>query len=110
MPDYRAESSTEPKLQAWLFSDDKGEAELDPLEPRRDGWRLIVEYADPSIASEPVRSTWMVTLLEAIQQMDHYWPEAPAWKRLDTGAAVDLNGMIGHKWEKLGPANSSSGL
>jgi hypothetical protein len=87
MPDYRAETSDEPKLQAWLH----------PEEP---GWRLVVEYVDSSIRYEPVRSTWMETLIEALEQMDYYWPEVPIWRRLDTGEVVDLQGTVGHSWEK----------
>jgi hypothetical protein len=82
MPDYRAETSDEPKLQAWLH----------PEEP---GWRLVVEHVDPSIHYEPVRSTWMETLIEALEQMDIYWPEPPVWRCVDTGDTVDLGSLTG---------------
>ena len=100
MPDYKAISSREPKLQAWLYSEDEAEAELDPLEPRKGGWRLIVEHVDPTISNEPVRSTWMESLVEALDQMDYYFPEAPVWKRLDTEAVVDLDQLVGRSWVK----------
>ncbi len=87
MVDYKAESSDEPKLQAWLLREEPG-------------WRLIIEYVDPSICYEPVRSTWMETLVEALGQMNLYWPEVPIWRRLDNGEAVDLHGIVGHPWEK----------
>ena len=87
MTDYKAETASEPKLQAWLH----------PEEP---GWRLVVEYVDPAIRHEPVRSTWMETLVEALGQMNIYWPEPPVWTRLDTGEVVDLGGLTGYVWEK----------
>ncbi len=87
MPDYRAETSDEPKLQAWLH----------PEEP---GWRLVIEYVDPAVRFEPVRSTWMETLVEALGQMNLYWPEPPVWRCLDTGEIVDLGGLTGYVWEK----------
>jgi hypothetical protein len=38
----------------------------------------------------------METLVEALEQMDYYWPEVPVWKRLDSGEVVDLHGIAGH--------------
>lgn len=102
MPDYRAESATLPKIQAWVFCADEAETDRDPLLARRDGWRISIEYVDEHISREPIRSTWEPTLKEALAHTDYYFPEEPVWKRVDTGEVVDLGGMAGHRWEKLG--------
>lgn len=103
VPEYRAESSEPPKIQAWVFCEDKAEADLDPMIPRRDGWRIVIEYVDQNEAREPIRSTWMETLKEVLEQTDYYFPEEPVWKAVDTGEVVDLGKIAGHRWQKLDP-------
>jgi hypothetical protein len=97
MADYVAQSSAEPRLKAWLWSTDEDESALDPLIPRKHGWRLTIAEID----GEPVRITWLETLAECLAQMDYYWPEVPIWRRDDTGDVVDLHALVGHQWQKL---------
>jgi hypothetical protein len=87
MPDYRAETTHEPKLQAWLHPDEPG-------------WRLVIEYVDETIRYEPIRSTCEPTLHEALRHMDLYWPEFPEWRCLETGQSVDVGGPVGYVWQK----------
>ena len=100
LADFIADTSGEPKLRAWVFRESEQEADLPPLMPRQDGWRITIAHANPSVSTEPVRMTWEPTLAEALPHMNYYWPEPPKWRRQDTGQEVDLHALTRQAWEK----------
>jgi hypothetical protein len=97
--DYIAETETEPRIRAWLIPAENDDEIEDPRVPRRDGWRLIVEYVDGAADAEPIRSAWDHDIETVILTMEDHWEERPIWKIYQTGAIVDLYAILGVKWK-----------
>lgn len=85
MRQFVAETGEPFGLRAWLNPEDPADVIADPHVPRADGWRVVIECAGQR---EPVRSTWELTIEEALDHVTCRWPCELVWRDEETGETV----------------------
>lgn len=90
------------RVRAWLYPEDPNDAIADPLVPRADGWRVVIETVDSEgNGADPIRSYWEPTLHEALVQVWARWPQPPTWREESTGKSVDLPEVEVHEDDRV---------
>ena len=77
-------------MRAWIYPENPADAIDDPSVHRTGGWRVVIEKLVEGKSVEIVRSTWELTLNEALAHVEIRWPSSPRWIDYGTGEPIDL--------------------